>query len=97
MIPHAQPQGDGDPGETIADRVIAEIAATLNLELAEVQPNCSLVHDFGASPFEYVELKRTMERAFTITIPMRQVTFWRTVSDVVSYIVARVQGPEAAC
>jgi acyl carrier protein len=91
MITHtAQPQADGHPGtDSTADRVIAELAAVLDLMHREVVPTADLRADFGAKREDYLLIWRALEHAFSLSIPLHKVDTWHRVSDVVAYLESR--------
>lgn len=86
----SSPQADGDSGaRTIQDRVAEEIAAALDLDLAEVRPGCRLVDDFGSTALDLATLRWSLEHAFGVSIPAAAIDRWREVADVTSYIEGR--------
>lgn len=91
MNHHATAQADGHPGvESTADRVIAEIAATLDLMAHEVIPTANIRTDFGARLGDMQQLVWNLERAFHLShIPLAIMDGWQTVAQVIAFIESR--------
>lgn len=83
----SQPDGFAD---SLRDKVIAEIAAALDLDLAEVRPGCRLQDDYGCTLGDRMALRRGLEHACSIIIPLHVVDTWKQVGDVLTYIEGRM-------
>jgi acyl carrier protein len=84
-------QGDGHPGDTPADRVLALIADVLQIDRDELQLDDSIVTAYGVRPTELAVLWRALETAFQLKIPMHAPPTWRTVGHLITYIERRLQ------
>ena len=71
---------------SIEERIKATIAKRLNVDLDEVVPYASFVHDLGAESLDVVELIVDMEKEFDIDIPDEEAEKLTTVQDVFDYI-----------
>lgn len=85
----ATSQADGY-ADDLRDRVVAEIAAALDLDLAEVLPGCRLHDDYGCTVQDFVDLRAGLALAFSIVIPWQVVDTWKQVADVTAYIEGRM-------
>ena len=83
----SQPDGYAD---SLRDKVVAEIAAALDLDLAEVRPGCRLRDDYGCTLSDRMALRRGLEHAFSIIVPLPVVDTWHQVGDVLTYIEGRM-------
>ncbi len=91
MTHRATAQADGHPGvESTADRVIAEIAATLDLMAHEVIPTANIRTDFGALLHDMQQLRINLSREFHLDhIPVAVMDGWQTVGQVIAFIESR--------
>ena len=72
------------------EMVVQEIAAAIDLTLADVQPVCHLRTDFGATDEDLHVLRVGLELTFSCFIPLPHVQQWKTVQDVQTYITGRL-------
>lgn len=83
----SQPDGYSD---SLAEKVIEEIAAVLDLDLAEVRPGCQLRNDFGCQPRDFDMLRWAFEQRWGFFVPINAVAGWKDVGDLISYVEMRL-------
>ena len=71
---------------TIAVEVIAQIAATLNIEAPAITPADSLARDLGADSLDTVSLVMAIEDHFSIDLPDEEMQELRTVRQLIEYV-----------
>lgn len=86
----ASSQADGYAEADVRDKAVAEIAAALDLDLAEVRAGCRLRDDYGCTLGDRMALRRGLEHAFSFIIPLHVVDTWQQVGDVLTYIEGRM-------
>lgn len=59
---------------------------------AEITPDTDLIFDLGINSLDLVELVCAFEQEFCIVVPDRDIKTFRKISDIVSYLEARVSG-----
>ena len=69
-----------------ADKVKEIISQQLDVDLAQIKPECQFIEDLGADSLAIVELVLAFEEQFDIEIPDEDTEKIRTVGDAVSYI-----------
>jgi acyl carrier protein len=81
---------------TIAVQVIAQIAATLNVDASEITPTDSLARDLGADSLDTVSLVMAIEDHFAIDLPGEEMQELGTVRQVIEYVELAVAMREPA-
>lgn len=95
MMTHAATsQADGHADDTIANQVTEEIAAALDLDVAEVRPGCQLRDDYGCQPRDFDVLRWALEQRYGFAVPAHAVPGWKDVADVISYTKMRLGAAE---
>lgn len=89
MTHQAISQADGH-ADSLAGQVIEEIAAALDLDVAEVRPGCRLRDDFGAQPRDFDVLRWALEQRYGFAVPVHAVPGWKNVADVLAYVRMRL-------
>ena len=75
---------------SVEEKVKNIIVEQLGVDMESVTPEASFIDDLGADSLDIVELVMTMEEEFDLEIPDEDAEKIKTVSDVVSYIKAKV-------
>lgn len=74
----------------IEQRVRAQIAKNLVVDVNELRAEASFINDLGADSLAIVELVLALEEEFELDIPDEDTERIRTVQDAVDYITSRV-------
>lgn len=68
------------------------IAAQLGVEPEALRNDASIVEDLGADSLDVVELVMALEEAYDLHIPDEDVADLRTIGEVETYLVKRLDG-----
>jgi acyl carrier protein len=77
--------------KTLDERVIGIIAKQLKVEEKEVTPEKSLVDDLGAKPKAKVQLRKALEKEFSLKIPSAAFGKLKTVEETVDYVKRAIE------
>ena len=84
-------QTQKDPKRLAIEKTAREsIAATLGIEVTQVQPNSRFIEDLGADDLDMVELIMRFEEEFGIVIPDDELEKFKSVQQAYDYLVAHV-------
>lgn len=86
----ASPQADGFADGSLLDDVFEELAAVLDLDLAEIGPGCELRKDFGCQPHDFDRLRVALEQRWGFFVPGHAVAGWKDVGSLISYVELRL-------
>ena len=80
-----------DPKRLAIEKTAREsIAATLGIEVTQVQPHSRFIEDLGADELDMVELTMRFEEEFGIVIPDDEIAKFKIVQHAYDYLVAHV-------
>ena len=81
--------GEGNPVKLSGfdAKVKTIIADQLGVEYGEIKPESSLADDLGANELDIAELVMALEQEFAIQIPDQDSEHFKTVGDVINYIL----------
>ena len=85
FIPKAGAPVPANTGDT-GSRVIAIIAAQLNLAKPTVKPESRIIEDLGADSLDLVEIVMTVEEAFGVSMPDESAEKIKTVADLTKWL-----------
>jgi len=72
------------------EKIRAILAAQLDIDEDKIGPDTSISEDLGADSLDVVELMMSIEEDFGITIDEEDVSNFKTVLDVATYIDERL-------
>ncbi|MDD2333349.1 MAG: acyl carrier protein [Mesotoga sp.] len=73
---------------TIQERVISIVAENLGIDAGEIKGNSRFIEDLGADSLDLVDLVMELEDKFDIQISDSQTASFKTIDDVVGFILA---------
>lgn len=76
----------------IEKKVVEVLAKTLHKDEADIRPESTLADDLEVDSFTAVELLFELEGHYGLEIPDEEMAGFRTVSDIVGYVAARLEG-----
>ena len=68
------------------EKVCKMLAQQLNIEVDKIKPESEVVKDLGADSLDVVELMRTLEDEYEVTLPEGEVEGIKTVQDIVDML-----------
>jgi acyl carrier protein len=77
-------------GDSLEIKVRNILAEQLGVDLSEVTPDARILDDLGADSLDVVEMVMSLEEAFDIEVPDKDVEELRTVADVERYVTRAV-------
>ncbi|HNU22997.1 acyl carrier protein [Mesotoga sp. Brook.08.YT.4.2.5.1] len=72
---------------TVQERVISIVAENLSIEAGEIVGSSRFIEDLGADSLDLVDLVMELEDKFDIQISDSQTASFKTIDDVVKFII----------
>lgn len=75
---------------SVEDKVKKILAARLEIDPQEIQPDAEFINDLGADSLDIVELLMSLEDEFDLEVSDEEAEQIRTVQDAVNFINERI-------